>query len=304
MKNQNSFIVSPEIESAVAANRAIVALESTVIAHGLPRPQNLETAQRVEQIVSEQGATPATIAVLDGRLCVGLNQQQIGQVANRDDIRKLSTRDLAIAVARGWNGATTVAATMWIAQRAGIQVFATGGIGGVHRGSLPDISADLPELSRTPMIVVCSGAKIVLDLPATREWLETHSVTVVGYGCDEMPAFYSRLSGLPVDVRCDSPVEIVQIFKTQRELGLRSALLVTVPVPSEAEVPQELLSQTLDKSLDDARKENITGPNLTPFLLARMAELSQGATLRANIALLKNNARVAAQIAWALNCGD
>src|SRR5205809_841381 len=300
MKTQNSFTVDPEIEAALAANRAIVTLGSTVIAHGLPRPQNLETAQRVEQIVSEQGATPATIAVLDGQLCVGLNQQQIELVANRDDIRKLSTRDLAIAVARGWNGATTVAATLWIAHRAGIRVFATGGIGGVHRGALPDVSADLPELARTPMIVVCSGAKIVLDLPATREWLETHSVTVVGYGCDEMPAFYSRVSGLSVDVRCDSPVEIVQIFKTQRELGLRSALLVTVPVPSEAEVPAELLPQTLDQSLDDARKEQITGRDLTPFLLARLAELSEGATLRANIALLENNARVAALIARTL----
>src|SRR6266480_5658280 len=205
MKNQNSFTVNPEVEAAVAANRAIVALESTVIAHGLPRPQNLETAQRVEQIVSEQGATPATIAVLDGQPCVGLNQQQIELVANRDDIRKLSTRDLAIAVARGWNGATTVAATLWIAHRAGIRVFATGGIGGVHRGALPDVSADLPELARTPMIVVSSGAKIVLDLPATREWLETNGVTVVGYECDEMPAFYSRRSGLPLDARADSP---------------------------------------------------------------------------------------------------
>src|SRR5712691_7376068 len=220
--------LSPGIESALAANRAVVALESTVIAHGLPRPQNLETARRVEQIVLEQGATPATIAVLDGKLCVGLNQQQIEQVANRDDIRKLSTRDLAIAVARSWNGATTVAATMWIAQRAGIQVFATGGIGGVHRGSLPDISADLPELSCTPMIVVCSGAKIVLDLPATREWLETYGVTVVGYGCDQMPAFYSRRSALPVDVRCDSPEEVINLFKTQRELDVDGALLVTV----------------------------------------------------------------------------
>src|SRR5882672_7401566 len=230
MKNRNSFTMSPEIEAALAANRAIVALESTVIAHGLPRPQNLETAQRVEQIVSEQGATPATIAVLDGQLYVGLNQQQIEQVANRDDIRKLSTRDLAIAVTRNWHGATTVAATMWIAHRAGIRVFATGGIGGVHRGTLPDVSADLPELARTSMIVVCSGAKIVLDLPATREWLETYGVTVIGYGCDTMPAFYSRESGLAVDVRCDSPEEVIKIFRTQRALGLESALLVTVPV--------------------------------------------------------------------------
>src|SRR6266567_9372444 len=295
--NHNLISISQEVASSIADNKPVVALESTVIAHGLPRPQNLQTAQRLERIVREAGATPATIAVLDGKLCVGLDERQIEYLANTDEIRKLSTRDLAVAVARRWNGATTVASTIWIAHRAGITTFATGGIGGVHRGSLPDVSADLPELARTPMIVVCSGAKIVLDLPATREWLETHSVTVAGYGCDEMPAFYSRVSGLPVDVRCDSPVEIVQIFKTQRELGLRSALLITVPVPSEAEVPSELLSQTLDRSLDDARKEKVTGRNLTPFLLARMSELSQGATLRANIALLKNNARVAAQIA-------
>ena len=300
MFDRNLLSVASHVEAALAAKKAVVALESTVIAHGLPRPRNLGTAQRLEQVMREAGVTPATIAVIAGKLCVGLDEHQIEFLANSVDIKKLSTRDLAIAVARGWNGATTVAATMWIALHAGIRVFATGGIGGVHRGSLPDVSADLPELARTPMIVVCSGAKIVLDLPATREWLETHSVTVVGYGCDEMPAFYSRVSGLPVDVRCDSPVEIVEIFNTQRELGLRSALLVTVPVPSEAEVPPELLSQSLDKSLDDARKKNITGRNVTPFLLARMSELSDGATLRANIVLLENNARVAAQIARTL----
>src|SRR6266436_75040 len=260
----NKFIhIGPEIESALASNRAVVALESTVIAHGLPQPQNLETAQRLEQIIRDEDAIPATIAVLRGKLCVGLDSRQLEHLATSADSRKISTRDLAVAVANEWDGATTVASTMWIAQRAGIKVFATGGIGGVHRGSLPDVSADLPELTQTPMIVVCSGAKIVLDLPATREWLETYGVTVVGYGCDEMPAFYSRVSGLTVDVRCDSPGEIVQIFKTQRELGLRSALLVTVPVPSEAEVPPELLSQTLDKSLDDAGKEKVTGRNLT-----------------------------------------
>ena len=304
MFDRNLLSVASHVEAALAAKKPVVALESTVIAHGLPRPRNLETAQRLEQIMREEGVTPATIAVIEGKLCVGLGAHQIEFLANSVDIKKLSTRDLAIAVTRGWNGATTVAASIWIARHAGVRVFATGGIGGVHRGSLPDVSADLPELARTPMIVVCSGAKIVLDLPATREWLETHSVTVVGYGCDEMPAFYSRVSGLPVDVRCDSPVEIVQIFKTQREFGLRSALLVTVPVPSEAEVPQELLSQTLDKSLDDAGKEKVTGRNLTPFLLARMTKRSDGATLRANTSLLENNARVAAQIARAFECRD
>jgi pseudouridine-5'-phosphate glycosidase len=297
----NLLIIDPEIESALAANRAVVALESTVISHGLPRPRNLETAQRLEQIARDEGVTPATIAVLDGKLRVGLDQDQLLSIATRDDIRKLSTRDLAIAVARGWNGATTVASTMWIAHRAGIRVFATGGIGGVHRGGLPDVSADLPELARTPMIVVCSGAKIVLDLPATREWLETNSITVAGYGCDQMPAFYSRQSGLAVDVRCDSPEEVTQLFLTQRELGVESALLVTVPVPLEAEVPEEALKKFLDQSLAGAEASNVTGRDVTPFLLARMSELSDGATLRANIALLENNAQVAAKIARELN---
>jgi pseudouridine-5'-phosphate glycosidase len=294
----NKFIsLNPEIKSALAANRPVVALESTVIAHGLPRPQNLETARRLEQIVRDESASPATIAALEGKLCVGLDQNQIDVIGNGNDIRKISTRDLAVAVAHGWNGTTTVASTLWIAHRAGIQVFATGGIGGVHRGTLPDVSADLPELARTPMIVVCSGAKIVLDLPATREWLETHGVTVVGYGCDEMPAFYSRQSGLPVDVRCDSAEQVVKLFRTQRDLGIETALLVTVPVPSAAEVPQALLNRILNESLDAAEQSKITGRDLTPFLLTSMAERSAGATLRANIALLENNARVAAKIA-------
>lgn len=295
---RNDFLtISSEVESAVTDHQPVVALESTVIAHGLPRPQNLETAVRLEEIVSAEDSIPATIAVIEGKLCVGLDDKQRELIANGSDIKKLSTRDLPIAVARRWSGATTVASTMWIAHRAGIRVFATGGIGGVHRGSLPDVSADLPELARTPMIVVCSGAKIVLDLPATREWLETHSVTVVGYECEEMPAFYSRRSGLPVDVRCDSPKEVVGIFSAQRELGMESALLVTVPVPVEAEVDSDLLQRVLDDSLAEAERQRIAGRDLTPFLLARMAEQSAGATLQANIALLENNARVAAQIA-------
>jgi pseudouridine-5'-phosphate glycosidase len=301
MASDKFIHINPEIESALAANKPVVALESTVIAHGLPRPQNLETAQHLEQIVRAAGATPATIAALGGKLCVGLDQAQLERLATNDDIKKLSTRDLAIAVTRGWNGATTVASTMWIAHRADIRVFATGGIGGVHRGALPDVSADLPELARTPMIVVCSGAKIVLDLPATREWLETYGITVVGYGCDEMAAFYSRQSGLPIDVRCDSPEEVTRLFRTQRELGIESALLVTVPVPVAAEVPAEALKKILDQSLADAEQSNVSGRDLTPFLLTRMAQLSEGATLRANIALLENNARVAARIASELS---
>ena len=293
--------LDPEIESALATNKPVVALESTVIAHGLPRPQNLETAQRLEQIVREESVTPATIAVLNGNLRIGLDKTQLQHLANGDDIKKISTRDLAVAVARSWDGATTVAATMWIAHRAGIKVFATGGIGGVHRGSLPDVSADLPEIGRTPMIVVCSGAKIVLDFAATREWLETYGVTVIGYQCDEMPAFYSTRSGSSIDVRCDSAHEVVQIFRAQTELETLTALLVTVPVPTQAEVPREFLDEILDECLRDAQMSKISGRDLTPFLLGRMAERSEGATLRANVALLENNARVAAQIARALN---
>src|ERR1043166_3072988 len=230
------MIIKDEVRSALDKNQPAVALESTVIAHGLPRPQNLETASRLEGIVREGGAVPATIAMFTGELRVGLERADLEFLAHNQEIKKLSVRDLAIALTRHWNGATTVAATIWIAHRAGIKVLATGGIGGVHRGTLPDVSADLPELAGTPMIVVCSGAKIILDLPATREWLETHSLTVVGFGCDEMPGFYSRASGTPVDVRCDSAAEVVKIFDRQRDLGLQSALLVTVPVPTGAEI--------------------------------------------------------------------
>jgi pseudouridylate synthase len=292
--------IAPEVENALREKRAVVALESTVIAHGLPRPQNLETANRLEAVVRDGGATPATIAILDGKLSAGLNNEQLQLLANSNDIRKISTRDISIAAARGWNGATTVASTSWIAHRAGIKVFATGGIGGVHRGSLPDVSADLPELARTPIIVVCSGAKIVLDLPATREWLETHGVAVAGYQCDELPAFYSRQSGLPIDVRAESAEDVANIFHAQRSLGLESALLVVVPVPAKSEVPAETLQQVLDTALEDAEWKGVTGSALTPFLLSQMAERSGGATLRANIALLENNARVAAEIARAV----
>lgn len=295
------MIIKDEVRVALETKQPVVALESTVIAHGLPRPQNLETARKIEQIVRTGGALPATIAILTGESHVGLADGELELLAYKDEIRKLSVRDLAIAVARQWNGATTVASTMWIAHRAGIKVFATGGIGGVHRGTLPDVSADLPQLAHTPMIVVCSGAKIVLDLPATREWLETNSVTIVGYECDELPAFYSRSSGLPIDVRCNSPEEVVEIYQAQQQLGLHSALLVTVPVPFEAEVDGALLGKVLGDSLEQAVRDHVSGREVTPFLLARMAERSEGATLRANIALLENNARVAAQISRALN---
>ena len=302
MINRELFEFSKKVEAALAARKPIVALESTVIAHGLPSPQNLGTAQRLETIVRGAGAVPATIAILGGKLCVGLNDKQLRRIAETHDIKKVSTRDVAIALARRWDGATTVASTIWIAHRAGIQVLATGGIGGVHRGSLPDVSADLPELARTPMVVVCSGAKIVLDLPATREWLETHGITVVGYQCDELPAFYSQKSGLSVDATVNSGKEVAELVKAQRALAIESALLVAVPVPAAAEVPSELLNRVLDDAVKEAEKSRIGGRELTPFLLSRMARQSGGATLQANVALLENNARVGAEIAGALVC--
>lgn len=292
--------IALEVAHTIGEGRPVVALESTVIAHGLPRPQNLETALRLQEVVREAGAVPATIAIIGGKLTVGLTGDELALLAERNDIRKISTRDIAVAVAQGWDGATTVASTTWIAHRAGIKVFATGGIGGVHRGTLPDVSADLPELARTPIVVVCSGAKIVLDLPATREWLETHAVTVVGYQCDELPAFYSRSSGLRVDVRANDANDVADIFRAQRSLGIESALLLGVPVPAKFEVPAEELQVVLTTALEDAEWKGITGPELTPFLLKQMAERSGGATLRANIALLENNARVAAAIASAI----
>ena len=294
------LIINPEVESAVSASKPVVALESTVIAHGLPRPTNLEVARRLQQIVREAGAVPATIAIIEGKLRAGLNDDEINLLAQGAGIKKVSIRDLPIAVAQKWNGATTVATSSWIARRAGIKVFATGGIGGVHRGSLPDISADLPALAATPIIVVCSGAKIVLDLAATREWLETYGISVVGYGCDEMPAFYSPRSGLPVDISVNNPFEVVKLFRAQEDLKLDRALLVTVPVPAEFAVPANDLERTLDAALKQAEEQNISGRELTPFLLSHMAESSAGSTLKANIALLENNARVAAEIANAL----
>ncbi len=291
------FKLSAEVDSAIADGKPVVALESTVTAHGLPRPQNYETALRLEQIARENGATPATVAIIGGRFLVGLSEEQIRFIAENDNVMKVSMRDLPIAIAQKVNGATTVATTSWIAQRAGIKVFATGGIGGIHRGLLPDVSADLPVLASTSIVVVCSGAKTVLDLPATREWLETHGITVVGYGCDQMPAFYSRSSALPVDIRCDSATEVVEVFRAQEALEIARALLVTVPVPKEFEVSSEKLEAILDESLKQADAQGISGRDLTPFLLSHMSQRSGGETLRANLALLENNARVAAEIA-------
>lgn len=292
--------LSDEVSGAVHFDRPIVALESTVIAHGLPHPQNLETARRLEAIVREGGAVPATIAVFGGNITVGLTEEQIDHLGTAKDIRKISRRDLPIAVANKLDCATTVATTALIAHKAGIKVFATGGIGGVHRGYANDVSADLPELAQTPMIVVCSGAKIVLDLPATREWLETWGITVLGWQCDEMPAFYSRESGLAIDERVDSAADVARIAEARGDLGMRSALLVTVPVPAEFELPADELEAVLADSMSAATQKGIRGKEITPFLLAEMSARTAGRTLKANIALLENNVRVAAAIASAL----
>jgi pseudouridine-5'-phosphate glycosidase len=295
--NSDFIITSPPVSNALREGRPVVALESTVIAHGLPRPLNFEVGQRLQQIVSRAGAVPATIAIIDGVIRVGLSDDELRLIAESEAVKKVSTRDLPVALARGWLGATTVATSIWSAHRVGVRVFATGGIGGVHRGGHGDISADLPELARTPIVVVCSGAKIVLDLSATREWLETHGITVVGYQTDEFPAFYSRSGGLPVDVRVEHPADVNKIEKAQRSLGMETALLVTVPVPENSEVPADLLRQTLSAALLEAQHEKISGRAVTPFLLSRMAQDSEGITLKANVALLENNAHVAAEIA-------
>ena len=289
--------VSEEVSVAIDQHQPVVALESTVISHGLPYPQNLETALKCEAIVRESGAIPATIAVFGGEFCVGLDREQLQRLATDKNIRKISRRDLPIAVANKLDCATTVATTAFIAYRAGIKIFATGGIGGVHRGFSADVSADLPELAQTPITVVCSGAKIVLDLPATREWLETHGTTVLGWQCDEMPAFYSRSSGLAVDERVDSAEEVAAIAAARDGLDLKSSVLVTVPVPGEFEIDREELETILAEALKLADENGIHGKEITPFLLAQMSEKSGGRTLGANIALLQNNARVAAEIA-------
>jgi pseudouridine-5'-phosphate glycosidase len=290
-----------ELAGALHFERPIVALESTVISHGLPYPRNLDTATRLEQVVRDGGAIPATIGVFDGEIYAGLTSQQIELLATDEKVRKLSRRDLAIAVGRKLNGATTVSTTSLIAHQAGINVFATGGIGGVHRGYAADVSADLPELARTPIIVVCSGAKAILDLAATREWLETNGVAVLGWKCDKMPAFYSASSDLDVDERVDTAEDVSRIADARRDLGLNSALLVTVPVPAEFEIPSNEVESLIDAALASAKAQGVAGKKLTPFLLNELSQKSGGKTLASNVALLENNARVAAEIAGALN---
>jgi pseudouridine-5'-phosphate glycosidase len=292
--------IAVEVRAALESHTPIVALESTLITHGLPRPVNLEVARRLEAVVRENGATPATIAILDGELYAGLEPDQLERLANTDNVRKVSRRDLPIVTAQKGHGATTVAATMWVAAQAGIQVFATGGIGGVHRGQPFDVSADLPELAQTPVVVVCAGAKAILDLPLTLEWLETHGVPVLGFGTDTFPAFYSRSSGMPVDARCDTAQDAAQIIRAKFELGLQGGVLIGVPIPEEYAVAPEDIEPAIEQALRLAAAENIRGKAITPFLLQHVSELTGGESQKANIALLENNARVAAQIAKAL----
>lgn len=293
--------LSQEVRSALESARPVVALESTVIAHGLPFPTNLETAQAMEAGVRQQGATPATIAVLGGRLKVGLTDSELASLATSKGIRKVSRRDLPIVMARSQNGATTVAATATVAAWAGIWVFATGGIGGVHRGTTHDVSNDLPTLASVPVAVVCSGAKSILDLRATVEWLETAGVPIVGYGCDEFPAFYSRDSGLPVNARAETPQEAASIVQASRQLGLPGGVLIAVPVPEAAEIPFDRVEAITEEALAAAQAQHTAGSQLTPFLLRWIAERSEGESLQANVALLLNNADVAARIAVALS---
>ncbi len=291
--------LSPTVAAALENALPLVALESTVITHGLPYPDNLTTARRMEAAIRAQGAVPATIAILDGEILVGMDDEQLERLAQLDGstVRKCSRRDLPIVAARGEHGATTVAGTMVIAQLVGIELFATGGIGGVHRGHPFDISADLTELGRTPVTVVCSGVKSILDVHATREVLETNGVTVVGYQSDCVPAFYSRESELTVDVRVDDADEAAAIVLARRGLGLQMATVVGVPVPKSAELPQQIAEAATRQAQAEADEQGIHGAAATPFLLSRMVELTDGASMRANIALLENNATVAAQIA-------
>lgn len=295
--------ISPEVQQALAEGRPVVALESTIISHGMPYPKNVETAMLVEQTIRENGAVPATIAILGGRLKAGLSPEEIEYLGKSGrDVAKVSRRDLPMIVARGADGATTVTTTMIIAHMAGISVFATGGIGGVHRGAetTMDISADLEELAQTPVMVVCAGAKAILDLGLTLEYLETKGVPVIGYGTDELPAFYTRESGLGVDARADAPEELAAMFVAQRGMGLKTGMLVANPIPAEYAMDKATIDAAIDQAMRELREQGVHGKETTPFLLARVVELTGGDSLESNIQLVLNNARLASRTAAAL----
>ena len=301
--NMNQYLdVNPEVAAAIAAGKPVVALESTIISHGMPYPQNVETALNVEKIIRENGAVPATIAIIGGRLKAGLTAEEIEYFGKKGRaIHKASRRDLAVLCAQGEDGATTVTTTMIIAHMAGIRFFATGGIGGVHRGAetTMDISADLEELARTPVMVVCAGAKSILDLGLTLEYLETKGVPVLGYQTNELPAFYTRKSGFSVDYRMDSPEELASAFKAQNDMALGGGMLVTNPIPEEFSMPKEVIDAAIDQAIAECNAQGVKGKETTPFLLARVAELTGGDSLASNIQLVYNNAKLTAQTAAA-----
>lgn len=299
----NYLDLSPEVSIALREGKPVVALESTIISHGMPYPQNVETALRVEKCIRDNGAVPATIAIIRGRLKAGLTPDEIEYLGKKGTaITKASRRDLPVLIARGLDGATTVTTTMIIAAMAGISVFATGGIGGVHRGAetTMDISADLEELAQTQVMVICAGAKSILDLGLTLEYLETKGVPVIGYGTEELPAFYTRKSGFKVDYRVDTPEELAAIFKAKQQMGLRGGMLVTNPIPEEYSMDPERINATINEAVEDAKRLGIHGKEVTPYLLARIKDLTGGDSLDANIQLVLNNARLAARTAASL----
>jgi len=298
------LINSSEVIEAKKNLAPVVALESTVLTHGLPRPQNLQLARDMERAVREEGATPATVGFLDGRLHIGLSETELDRLANEKEVYKVGPRDFATVIRQRASGGTTVAGTMLACKHVNIKVFATGGIGGVHRESSFDISADLQALGTIPMIVVCAGAKAILDLPATLEYLETMSVPVVGYGTDEFPAFYSRESGLDVSVKLDTPQEIVDFAKAHWNTGLQSAVLVANPIPSADAIPKSEMEPIIEQASKEAQEKQIHGKDLTPFLLQRISELTKGKSMAANLSLLLNNARLAAQLVHALRVAE
>lgn len=292
--------ISPEVQQALADGKPVVALESTIISHGMPYPKNVETAMLVEKTIRENGAVPATIAIIGGRLKAGLSPEEIEYLGKSGrKVAKVSRRDLAAIVARGADGATTVTTTMIIAHMAGIKVFATGGIGGVHRGAetTMDISADLEELASTPVMVVCAGAKSILDLGLTLEYLETKGVPVIGYGTDELPAFYTRSSGFGVDYRVDTPAQLAAMFKAQQELGMKGGMLVTNPIPEQYAMDKAVIDAAIEQAVAESKEQGIHGKETTPFLLTRVVELTGGDSLESNIQLVLNNAIVASKTA-------
>ncbi|MDX2149618.1 MAG: pseudouridine-5'-phosphate glycosidase [Bryobacteraceae bacterium] len=301
--NPAALKIAPEVRDALAARRPVVALETTIVTHGMPYPDNIRTALAVEAEIRTLNAVPATIAVLDGALHVGLSESQIEALAVANNVLKVSRNDLAYALATRRPGATTVAATMICARLAGIRVFVTGGIGGVHRGaeSSFDISADLEELARTSVAVVCAGAKALLDLPKTLEYLETHGVPVIGYQTSEFPAFWSRSSGLPVPMRLDSPAEIARLLEVKWSLGLEGGAVVANPAPAAAEIPAAEMSAYIHQAVSEAARQAVTGKPVTPFILKRLVEITHGRSLAANVALVRSNARLGAAIAAALS---